>query len=736
MSKTCRLRSLLLFLISFVVSSVFASEDLSLWLKRMSITFSGYEKEEVLTNFPALIILEETNAGVGFSYNDFLSPPYADLRFASEDKETPLDFEVESWDLNGKSYVWVKIPELTQDTKIYAFWGQEGVDLPSCTTDGSVWSEDYLGVWHMNDATSTTITDSTANGFNGTKKGADNPTEEDTIIGKGQLFNKSYIDLTGMTDQTRVYTFSMWVNVSDVGEYLPIDIETGRLLINWSRTGANIGFFDGGGYRLFGPTPVLTTWHHMAFRCAQGSISMYLNGEKYGLTLPHDNKAIGGAIAFGARYSGNDNFFPGMLDEFRISTKVRSPDWIWACWKNQGTNNDFVDYGLPISQALPRITNAHGATDITPNSARLTGNLVSTGMSATVVSVYWGDTDGGDNPDNWQRSNTWDAPQMPGLFFHEVIELNSDSFYYYRFMAANNAGRLWAEKTSVFMTSEVWLEKISDANFLGCEPAEILVHRRNAVMDEKLDVYYSIEGTALPGVEYVELPGVVTIPAGETSTTITVQPLPGSVTPKTKNIRLELLFCIQGDPATANVTIAGENLNTWQKTMEISFPGYNKDTDLVNFPALIVLAENDFRPGFSYSDFLSPPYGDLRFTADDKKTQLAFEVESWDNTGESYVWVKIPELTQGTRIYAFWGKEGTALPPCTTDGSVWSEDYLGVWHMNDATSTTIADATGHGFNGIKKGSDSPLEVDAVIGKGQLFDKNYIDLTGLDDVTRI
>ncbi|NLB56791.1 MAG: DUF2341 domain-containing protein, partial [Lentisphaerae bacterium] len=88
-----------------------------------------------MTNFPALIILAETDAGIGFHYSDFLSGDYDDFRFADENL-TPLDFEVESWNLNGKSYLWVKIPELTKNTKIYALWRKAGVSAPACTTDG------------------------------------------------------------------------------------------------------------------------------------------------------------------------------------------------------------------------------------------------------------------------------------------------------------------------------------------------------------------------------------------------------------------------------------------------------------------------------------------------------------------------------------------------------------------------------------------------------------------------
>ena len=133
MSRTYKFRSLLIFIIVLVTAFTVSAEDFSTWLKRMPITFSGYDKEETLINFPALIVLEETDAGIGFHYSDFLSPPYDDLRFVAEDKSTPLDFEVESWNLNGKSYVWVKVPELLSSTTIYVLWCKEGAVLQHAT---------------------------------------------------------------------------------------------------------------------------------------------------------------------------------------------------------------------------------------------------------------------------------------------------------------------------------------------------------------------------------------------------------------------------------------------------------------------------------------------------------------------------------------------------------------------------------------------------------------------------
>jgi len=99
----------------------------------MEIRFPGYDRDETLADFPALVALNE---GVGgFSYGGFLSPLGYDLRFSNATETAELDYEIESWDTNGTSHVWVRIPEFTSNTMIRAYWGNlSATEQPvSCT---------------------------------------------------------------------------------------------------------------------------------------------------------------------------------------------------------------------------------------------------------------------------------------------------------------------------------------------------------------------------------------------------------------------------------------------------------------------------------------------------------------------------------------------------------------------------------------------------------------------------
>jgi len=67
-----------------------------------------------------------------------------------------------------------------------------------------------------------------------------------------------------------------------------------------------------------------------------------------------------------------------------------------------------------------------------------------------------------------------------------------------------------------------------------------------------------------------------------------------------------------------------------------------------------------------------------------------YDVDTWNPGGESLIWVKVPEAVDGTKIRFCWSPENSAA--FNVNGNdptqVWSE-YAGVWHMNDATDSTV-----------------------------------------------
>jgi len=64
---------------------------------------------------------------------------------------------------------------------------------------------------------------------------------------------------------------------------------------------------------------------------------------------------------------------------------------------------------------------------------------------------------------------------------------------------------------------------------------------RTGPTTEALEVYYRLQGTADNGVDYRELPFRVTIPVGESSATVAVEPLDDTLVEGTETVILQLL---------------------------------------------------------------------------------------------------------------------------------------------------------------------------------------------------
>ena len=181
---------------------------------------------------------------------------------------------------------------------------------------------------------------------------------------------------------------------------------------------------------------------------------------------------------------------------------------------------------------LPAISNAAvGATGISLTSATLNGSLVSTGTAPTMVSVFWGPTDGSTNMAGWAKTNAFAGYVGVGSFSTNVSLSVSNAYYYYTFYATNAGGETWATPSVPFFAGSVTLVATdpsaveNGANNTGV----FTVSRPLTVTNLPVTVNYAISGTASNGSDYAFLPGSVAIPAGATSNTFTIAPIMDAV---------------------------------------------------------------------------------------------------------------------------------------------------------------------------------------------------------------
>ncbi len=331
-----------------------ADAGFSNWRYKMQITFRGYNKSETLTNFPVLVVFSNNLSGSGFNYNQFASTNAGDLRFADSNEVQALSFEIEKWNTNGNSYVWVRVPTLAStNDSIWAYWGNTAsVTPPASTTNGATWDRYFKGVWHLSENSGNAF-DSTSNGYTGTLS---NPVARATaMIGGGAAFD----GLTGEFGVGSTLGLSNTNVTMESWAYITATTHGALLKIGDNASGYAVGIGSSGDFSNVGqnflglyeavtwlnPNQIVSTgWHQMTLVVqANGYPAAFLDGAPLTLSYSGGPAAPAGAITqIGGYLTGSiQRHFNGTQDEVRVSATARSANWVWAEYMNMASNNVF-----------------------------------------------------------------------------------------------------------------------------------------------------------------------------------------------------------------------------------------------------------------------------------------------------------------------------------------------------------------------------------------------------------
>jgi len=231
--------------------------------------------------------------------------------------------------------VWIRVPTVSAsaNTTIY-FYYDELQDGSEYNSPHDVWA-DYAMVQHMNDATTSTILDSTSNGNDGTKTGANEPIEATGKIGKGQ-----YGD--GIDDKITVPahlnaaagTVEFWMKPETwVYTDIPWSLAGGYLYFQWdSATQLRFKLYDGA-YKVTSLATINSKdWFYVVGTWDSSVIQLFVNGAQVG------GDVAAGAITnvAGSVFLVGDVIYPEIYeDEARDSIIKRSPSWIGASYETQ-----------------------------------------------------------------------------------------------------------------------------------------------------------------------------------------------------------------------------------------------------------------------------------------------------------------------------------------------------------------------------------------------------------------
>lgn len=306
-----------------------------------------------------------------------------DIRFTSDAAGSTLlyaeivSFVTDNDPANGSAEIWVKVTSVTAsgDTTIYVWYNTSGSDSqPAVGAAGGrngVWSGELLR-WHLEDATTSTVTDSAGN-FDGSKVSANNPVEVAAYHGNGQSFDSGdYIVTTNSStlnrSGTQPFTIGGWLNLdnTDVANYL-VGIVSGinsgtvdkRLLVG-KNTANKLAAqcFDGSSeYAEWSTTPSTGTWYHVMGRYDGVDLDLFVNGSSVAT-----NSTLTGSFDHGtnARLQMNYTASAGSqggeydADEIRYSANGYSDVWIDSEYKNQSAVGTYITAGTPAAAATFR----------------------------------------------------------------------------------------------------------------------------------------------------------------------------------------------------------------------------------------------------------------------------------------------------------------------------------------------------------------------------------------------
>jgi hypothetical protein len=344
-----------------------------------------------VTDFPILMRLDAGN----FTFSEAAAGG-ADIRFAKEDG-TILPYEIEQWDATaGKAAIWVLMDTVLASShqSITMHWGNGSATSES---DGSVvfdTANGFAGVWHLGEAANNTADgykDATANGSHGTGTSMDMPAVTGAIgmaqelDGSNDLIKIGAIGLTRSAGQPITMSAWAWAEPQGGPWFHIIGTREGSgsgdlaYILRSGDSWATEIDPTGGGGAVNGSGVNYSAWQYIQAVYDGDAITLYVDGQVTGsnggnssVTLDQDNWVIGRRPD-----EGHDQpweFWPGRLDEIRVSSVARSADWIKLSFANQGVNSLVSS---PVAAGCSKDFSTSGTASVDEgDTLRVTGTAV------------------------------------------------------------------------------------------------------------------------------------------------------------------------------------------------------------------------------------------------------------------------------------------------------------------------------------------------------------------------
>ncbi len=327
------------------------------WQYRKQLTINHTKVSDDLVNFP--VVLSFTDSDL----QEEAQTDGDDILFMDDDGvANRLFHEIESYDEStGKLVTWVKVNTLhsTQGTNFYMYYGNP--TSPPQEHPEVVWDSGYEAVWHMNDHTTSTIKDSTANGHIGHKKEVNSPMEiTQGKIGPAQDFESSNMENIIIYDgiyecaANEDLTLEYWIKMETLqGKGLSCDNDDWgyyQMSTHNQQHSFVMNLFSMHPYKTVYPESTTTAqtdiWYYLVGTLDRSKVSasIYVNGIEEGRLSASGLNELDGFhhLRIGSSYHNvEDVYTDGIIDEIRISNTARNPQWVQTCYHNQNNPKSF-----------------------------------------------------------------------------------------------------------------------------------------------------------------------------------------------------------------------------------------------------------------------------------------------------------------------------------------------------------------------------------------------------------
>ena len=383
--------------------------------KKITIDHDQVSGGSDLINFPILI-----HRGTDSDLSSHAQADGDDIVFIDSSETTQYNHEIENYtSATGNLYAWVNITTLKYDTdtELYMYYGNALCNNQQNVPD--TWNSEYVYVFHMNDSTTSSITDSTINGNVGTKTGANNPYEHLLMVDSGQQFEESDSSKIVCSQDSGVLsalTLEAWAKLETEGHNHCIMVDqydtasnnemsyqyrinnADQLYIKCFSASGGIGtgatsagdrFTTGTFYYVVG------TWNNGA-----NAYATYIDGslDATGTGSGTMNDHVNRELVLGAeKDAGSYKLYADAdFDEMRISNTVRSVDWLITTYNTIKNSTTFVTFEGETPQA--------GNNPPSFSMEDPSNNTYEVSRDKTTVSVYIEDLDG--DTFNWTVETT------------------------------------------------------------------------------------------------------------------------------------------------------------------------------------------------------------------------------------------------------------------------------------------------------------------------------------------